>query len=238
MRAVAGLPPGVGVGPGASSSATRWRTGACGWPSSPGCSSRCSTCCRSGSASVALVGKIPGPGGEPIPYDQFVAPGLMAAAAMNGAVLDTTFNFFFKFKYAHTYDAMLATPLEVGDVAHGEVIWALIRGGIYSARVPRHDGRARVGRFVVGGAGDPGRAADRVRVRGRRDRRDHVHAVVDRLRLREPRADPDVPVRGDVLPDLAVPGRTPDRRAVHTALPGRRASSGHSRPGNCSGRCS
>jgi lipooligosaccharide transport system permease protein len=80
-----------------------------------------------------LVGKIPGPGGQPIPYDEFVAPGLMAAAAMNGAVLDTTFNFFFKYKYAHTYDAMLATPLEVGDIARGEVLWALIRGGIYSA---------------------------------------------------------------------------------------------------------
>ena len=79
-----------------------------------------------------LVGKVPGPGGQPIPYDQFVAPGLMAAAAMNGAVLDTTFNFFFKFKYAHTYDAMLATPLEVGDVARGELTWALIRGGVYS----------------------------------------------------------------------------------------------------------
>jgi lipooligosaccharide transport system permease protein len=80
-----------------------------------------------------LVGKVPGPGGQPIPYDQFVAPGLMAAAAMNGAVLDTTFNFFFKFKYAHTFDAMLATPLEVGDVARGEVAWALIRGSVYSA---------------------------------------------------------------------------------------------------------
>jgi lipooligosaccharide transport system permease protein len=80
-----------------------------------------------------LVGKIPGPGGEPIPYDEFVAPGLMAAAAMNGAVFDTTFNFFFKFKYAHTYDAMLATPLEVADIARGEVTWAVIRGGIYSA---------------------------------------------------------------------------------------------------------
>jgi lipooligosaccharide transport system permease protein len=80
-----------------------------------------------------LVGKVPGPGGQPIPYDQFVAPGLMAAAAMNGAVLDTTFNFFFKFKYAHTYDAMLATPLEVGDIARGELLWALLRGGIYSA---------------------------------------------------------------------------------------------------------
>jgi len=80
-----------------------------------------------------LVGKVPGPGGQPIPYDQFVAPGLMAAAAMNGAVLDTTFNFFFKFKYAHTFDAMLATPLRVRDVAYGEMTWALLRGAVYSA---------------------------------------------------------------------------------------------------------
>ena len=30
---------------------------------------------------------------------------------MTGALLDTTFNFFVKFKYTHTYDAVLATPL-------------------------------------------------------------------------------------------------------------------------------
>ena len=71
--------------------------------------------------------------GHSVPYDQFVAPGLMASAAMNGAVLDTTFNFFVKFKYSHTYDAMLATPLGPRDVAVGEVTWALIRGGVYSA---------------------------------------------------------------------------------------------------------
>ena len=52
---------------------------------------------------------------------------------MNGAVLDTTFNFFFKFKYAHTFDAMLATPLRVRDVAYGEMTWALLRGALYSA---------------------------------------------------------------------------------------------------------
>jgi lipooligosaccharide transport system permease protein len=79
----------------------------------------------------ALVGKVQGPGG-PVPYDVFVAPGLMAAAAMNGSVLDTTFNFFVKLKYAHTYDAMLATPLRVRDVAYGEVFSALLRGAFYS----------------------------------------------------------------------------------------------------------
>jgi lipooligosaccharide transport system permease protein len=63
----------------------------------------------------------------------FVAPGLLAAAAMNGAVFDTTFNFFFKFKYARSFDAMLATPLRTTDVALGELSWALIRGSIYAA---------------------------------------------------------------------------------------------------------
>ena len=41
-------------------------------------------------------------------YKEFVAPGLLASAAMNGAVLDTTFNFFIKYKYSHTYDAIAA----------------------------------------------------------------------------------------------------------------------------------
>lgn len=79
-----------------------------------------------------LVGEVAGPGGRPVPYDAFVAPGLLAAAAMNGSILDTTFNFFYKFKYAHTFDAMLATPLGVADVALGELVWALLRGTVYA----------------------------------------------------------------------------------------------------------
>lgn len=81
----------------------------------------------------ALVGDLPGPGGEPIAYDQFVAPAMLVTAAMTGAVADTTFNFFIKLKYGHTYDAMLATPLRARDVAYGEVSWALIRGALYAA---------------------------------------------------------------------------------------------------------
>jgi lipooligosaccharide transport system permease protein len=79
-----------------------------------------------------LVGKLPGPGGQRIPYDQFVAPAMMANAAMNGAIFDTTFNFFSKFKYGKTYDGMLATPLNSDDIARGEVAWALGRGAVYA----------------------------------------------------------------------------------------------------------
>ena len=75
----------------------------------------------------SLVGDIP-VGGQLVDYRTFVAPALLATAAMNGSLLDTTFNFFFKYKYAKTYDGMLATPLEVGDIVRGELTWALLRG--------------------------------------------------------------------------------------------------------------
>ncbi len=71
-------------------------------------------------------------GGREIAYAEFVAPGMLAASAMNGAVLDSTFNFFFKLKYSKLFDQMLATPLTTTDIARGELSWSLLRGGVYS----------------------------------------------------------------------------------------------------------
>ncbi|MFT4657308.1 MAG: lipooligosaccharide transport system permease protein [Candidatus Aldehydirespiratoraceae bacterium] len=79
----------------------------------------------------ALVGDVE-TGGVLVPYDQFVAPGLMAASAMNGAVFDSTMNVFFKIKVSKTYDAVLTTPMTAADVALGEISFAVIRGGLYS----------------------------------------------------------------------------------------------------------
>jgi lipooligosaccharide transport system permease protein len=70
--------------------------------------------------------------GRSIPYAAFVAPAMLASSAMNGAVFDATFNVFFKLKYAKLYDAVLATPVSTGDVALGEITWALLRGTVYS----------------------------------------------------------------------------------------------------------
>ena len=77
-----------------------------------------------------LVGTVAGPGG-PVGYTSFVAPALLATSAMNGAIYDSTFNVFFRLKYAKFYDAALATPMRPGDLALGEIGWALIRGGLY-----------------------------------------------------------------------------------------------------------
>ncbi len=71
-------------------------------------------------------------GGQAISYAAFVAPALLAASAMNGAVFDSTFGVFFQLKYQRSYDAILATPITVLDLAVGEIGWALIRGLMYA----------------------------------------------------------------------------------------------------------
>jgi lipooligosaccharide transport system permease protein len=81
----------------------------------------------------ALVGSVTTDSGLVVTYPQFVAPALLAASAMNGAVFDSTFNVFFKLKYAHLYDAVLATPMGPRDIAVGEISWSLLRGGLYSS---------------------------------------------------------------------------------------------------------
>ncbi len=76
-----------------------------------------------------LVTGVAGPG---VSYTAYVAPGLLAVSAMNGAVFDATMNIFHKLKFARIYDGVLSTPLGSRDVALGEIMWALFRGLLYS----------------------------------------------------------------------------------------------------------
>jgi len=75
----------------------------------------------------ALVSSVDG-----ISYVSFVAPGLLAASCLNGAVTDGCFNIWFKLHFMKTYDGILATPMRVPDVAFGEMLWAVTRGSIYA----------------------------------------------------------------------------------------------------------
>src|SRR5207342_2274907 len=68
----------------------------------------------------------------------------------------------------------------------------------------------------------PGRDAHRLRVRRRRHGRHDLHAILRRLRLREPRADPAVPVLGHVLPALPIPDWPAVADPGHAPVPGRR----------------
>ncbi len=79
-----------------------------------------------------LVGRVPLDNGKLVSYTAFVAPAMLASSAMNGAMLDSIFNMFFKLKYNKFYDAVLATPISPFDIAAGEIGWSLSRGAFYS----------------------------------------------------------------------------------------------------------
>ena len=79
-----------------------------------------------------LVGEFVLPDGRAVSYTEFVAPAMLAASAMNGALFDTTFGVFFKLKYEKVYDGVLATPLRPRDVAIGELVFALMRASLYA----------------------------------------------------------------------------------------------------------
>lgn len=61
----------------------------------------------------------------------FIAPGLVAAATMNGASFESTYNVFIKMNFSKLYDAMVATKVNMEDVVVGEIMWAVTRATIY-----------------------------------------------------------------------------------------------------------
>jgi lipooligosaccharide transport system permease protein len=64
-------------------------------------------------------------------YIDFIAPGLVATAAMFGTSFEVTFNCFVKMQFGKIYDAAMATPLTIEDVGLGELLWGTTRALIY-----------------------------------------------------------------------------------------------------------
>ena len=68
---------------------------------------------------------------EGIPYERFIASGLVASAVMWAASFESTWNVFFKMEENRLYDAVLTTPVEVEDIVAGETAWAATRATVY-----------------------------------------------------------------------------------------------------------
>jgi lipooligosaccharide transport system permease protein len=64
-------------------------------------------------------------------YRDFLAPGLIASAAMWAAAFECTYNVYFRMNETRLYDAILSTPVEVQDVVAGDLAWSSIRATIY-----------------------------------------------------------------------------------------------------------
>lgn len=58
------------------------------------------------------------------PYVAFIAPGLLASTAMHSAAFETTFGSFTRMVEQRTYEAIVMTPISVGQVVAGDIFWA------------------------------------------------------------------------------------------------------------------
>ena len=70
-------------------------------------------------------------------YIEFIVPGIIASYGMFAASFECTYGSFFRMEERKTYDAIVATPLNVEDIIAGEIFWgatrALITGSVILA---------------------------------------------------------------------------------------------------------
>ena len=66
-----------------------------------------------------------------VDYIDFIAPGLVATAAMYGTSFEVTFNAFVKMQFGKVYEAVMSTPLSIEDIGLGEILWGTTRSLIY-----------------------------------------------------------------------------------------------------------
>ncbi len=87
-------------------------------------------------AAMGLVGTLVNRhsgGVNGVPYLSFVAPGLLAASMLQVGVSDCSYPVLGGFKWERTYWAEVATPLSVGDVVAGKLVWEVVRFATVSA---------------------------------------------------------------------------------------------------------
>lgn len=68
-----------------------------------------------------------------VPYLDFLAPGLLAATAMQTAALETMYPILAKIMWEKIYDSILATPVQVVEVFLGEISWVCVRLAIVAS---------------------------------------------------------------------------------------------------------
>jgi lipooligosaccharide transport system permease protein len=72
---------------------------------------------------------------EGISYMQWIAPGLVAITVMYGGFFECTYGSFVRMYYQRTFDAVIATPINVEEVIAGELLWGATRAMFNSAIV-------------------------------------------------------------------------------------------------------
>jgi lipooligosaccharide transport system permease protein len=68
---------------------------------------------------------------EGIDYVYFVGTGMVATAVLFSSVFGAMYGVFVKHRFQHTYDAILAAPVDVEELVTAEVAWLGVRAGLY-----------------------------------------------------------------------------------------------------------
>jgi lipooligosaccharide transport system permease protein len=64
-------------------------------------------------------------------YVQFVGTGTVATAVLFSSAFAAMFGTFIKYQFQHTYDAILAAPVDTEELVTAEVLWIATRAGVY-----------------------------------------------------------------------------------------------------------
>jgi len=74
----------------------------------------------------ALVSRVNG-----LDYVDFVGTGTVATAVLFSSVFPSMFGTFVKYQFQHTYDAILAAPVDTEEIVTAEALWISTRAGTY-----------------------------------------------------------------------------------------------------------
>jgi lipooligosaccharide transport system permease protein len=66
-------------------------------------------------------------------YVEFVATGTVATGVLFASVFPAMFGTFVKYQFQRTYDAILAAPVDVEELATAEALWIAARSGAYGS---------------------------------------------------------------------------------------------------------
>jgi len=68
-----------------------------------------------------------------MPYINFIAPGIIASSAMFAATYECSYGTFVRMTFQKTFDAILATPVNVDDLIAAEMMWGASKSVLYGA---------------------------------------------------------------------------------------------------------
>jgi len=69
------------------------------------------------------------------PYVRYIAPGIIASSSMFAAVYECTYGTYIRMTFQKTFDAILATPVNLGELVAGELVWGATKSVIFGITI-------------------------------------------------------------------------------------------------------